>query len=199
MRDGYPRSRRTAGERTTLSRVRGRRVWTFWALLAWGALLSAPASGAGFSLSSSAFAPGAQIPASYTCVGSNLSPPLRWEAPPPGTRSFVLVVTDPDAPGGEFVHWVLYDLPGSMSALPEGVPGLPTVPGGARQGVNDFRRVGYGGPCPPPGRPHRYVFTLYALDLPRLPVRDRATRVQVTHAMAGHILDTATLTALFGR
>ncbi len=162
-------------------------------------LVGTPVYAASLSLSSTAFSPGGVIPQAYACTGADRSPPLRWDGVPEGTRSFALLVIDPDAPGGEFVHWVLYDLPGNLSGLPEGIPTAPRVEGGGRQGVNDFHRVGYGGPCPPPGRPHRYVFTLYALDLPRLPVPDRATRAQVERAMAGHVLATATLTGLFRR
>lgn len=138
-------------------------------------------------VSSSAFVKEGFIPEKYTCDGDDISPPLKWTAPPPGTRSIALICEDPDAPVGTWVHWVLYGLPPSATELPEGVPGTETLPNGARQGINDFRRVGYGGPCPPPGPPHRYFFRLYAsdieLDLPR-----RASKEDLLGSLEGHIL-----------
>ena len=115
-------------------------------------------------LTSPAFADGQPIPERYTCDGADVSPPLSWSETPPGTRSFALICDDPDAPVGAWVHWVIYGLSPAAAELPEMVPPTEQVPGGAKQGLNDFRRVGYGGPCPPPGRPHRYFFKLYALD-----------------------------------
>lgn len=100
-----------------------------------------------------AFTPGADIPAKYTCDGSDMSPALSWNAPPESTLSLALILEDPDAPGGTWVHWVLYDLPPTARELPADVPPDGTLPSGARQGRNDFGRIGYGGPCPPPG-PH---------------------------------------------
>ena len=117
-------------------------------------------------LTSTAFTNGAPIPARYTCEGKDLSPPLRWSGVPAGAKSLALIADDPDAPVGTWVHWVLYDLPPSLAELSEDVPKTQTIAGGARQGLNDFRRPGYGGPCPPPGKPHRYFFKLYALDKP---------------------------------
>ncbi|MGB9409561.1 MAG: YbhB/YbcL family Raf kinase inhibitor-like protein [Terracidiphilus sp.] len=141
---------------------------------------------------------GNQIPAKFTCNGAGISPQLAWSAPPAGTVSFALIVTDPDAPRGTFVHWVLYDLPAETRALPEGLPGLGQLDDGSRQGRNDFGEIGYGGPCPPPGSPHHYVFTLYALDAKlNLPVG--ATRAQVEGAMQGHILARGELIALYQR
>ena len=115
-------------------------------------------------LTTSAFAPGGDIPERFTCEGSDTSPALGWNAPPEGTQSFVLVLEDPDAPGRTWIHWVLYDLPATERKLPEGVPPDGTLPSDARQGRNDFGNIGYGGPCPPPGPAHRYYFKLYALD-----------------------------------
>ncbi len=139
-----------------------------------------------------------QIPAKYTCSGANLSPHLAWSAPPTATASFTLIVTDPDAPRGTWVHWVLYNLPAGTWALPEGLPALSQLPDGALQGRNDFGEIGYGGPCPPPGPPHHYIFTLYALDAKlNLPVG--ATRAQVEAAMKGHILASGRLVALYQR
>jgi Raf kinase inhibitor-like YbhB/YbcL family protein len=139
---------------------------------------------------------GSQIPAKFTCSGAGISPQLAWTAPPAATASFALTVTDPDAPRRTFVHWVLYDLPAGTRALPEGLPRQLTD--GALQGRNDFGEIGYGGPCPPPGSPHHYVFTLYALDAKlNLPVG--ATRAQVEAAMQGHILARGELIGIYQR
>jgi Raf kinase inhibitor-like YbhB/YbcL family protein len=139
-----------------------------------------------------------RIPAKFTCNGAGISPQLAWSAPPAGTVSFALIVTDPDAPGQTFVHWVLYDLPADTRSLPEGVSGLGQLADGSRQGRNDFGDLGYGGPCPPPGPAHHYIFTLYALDAKlNLPVG--ATRAQVEAAMQGHILARGELIGLFQR
>ncbi|WHZ16452.1 MAG: Phospholipid-binding protein, YbhB/YbcL family [Nitrospira sp.] len=151
-----------------------------------------------FELTGSVFKEGELIPNKYTCEGSDLSPPLRWNNPPAGTRSFVLIVDDPDAPVGTWVHWVLYNIPIDVRGLAEGLPALETLPNDALQGLNDFKRIGYGGPCPPPGPPHRYVFTLYALDRD-LNLKPRATKAQVLDAMKGHVLGEAHLTGRFGR
>ncbi len=151
-----------------------------------------------FHLTSPAFKNGDTIPAKYTCDGPDLSPPLRWTDPPKGTRSFALIADDPDAPVGTWVHWVLFNLPGETAELPEGMPTRETLSNGAVQGLNDFKRTGYGGPCPPPGSPHRYYFTLYALDAP-LTLRPRATKAQVLDACKGHILGETQLMGTFGR
>jgi Raf kinase inhibitor-like YbhB/YbcL family protein len=141
---------------------------------------------------------GSQIPAKFTCKGVGISPQLAWSAPPAGTASLALIVTDPDAPRRTFVHWVLYNLPAGTQALPEGLPALGQLPDGALQGRNDFGENGYGGPCPPPGSPHHYVFTLYALDA-RLNLPVGATQAQVEAAMQGHILAHGELVGLFQR
>ena len=149
-------------------------------------------------LTSTSFQAGSQIPAKFTCSGAGISPQLAWSAPPAGTVSFALIVTDPDAPGQTFVHWVLYGLPAETRALLEGLPGLGQLANGSRQGRNDFGDLGYGGPCPPPGSPHHYVFTLYALDAKlNLPVG--ATRAQVEAAMQGHILASGELIGVYRR
>jgi len=116
-------------------------------------------------VSSPAFSNGSYIPVEYTCDGADISPPLEWQGAPPGVRAFAVVVVDVDAPGGEFVHWVLYNIPANITRLPAGIPREPVTPSGW-QAVNDFGRVGWGGPCPPPGRPHRYVFRVYAVSAP---------------------------------
>jgi Raf kinase inhibitor-like YbhB/YbcL family protein len=115
-------------------------------------------------INSTAFREGETIPKQYTGDGKDLSPPLQWGVPPDGTRSLALICDDPDAPRGTWVHWVLFNLPSDVRALDEGVPPKETLANGTRQGKNDFGKVGYGGPAPPRGKPHRYFFKLYALD-----------------------------------
>ncbi len=149
-------------------------------------------------LTSPAFAQGSPIPVRHTCDGANLSPPLQWGPPPPGTQSLALICDDPDAPRGIWAHWVLYNLPPTTSALPEGVPAAPTISGGAAQGVNDSGGTGYSGPCPPPGPPHRYFFTLYALDA-TLALGPGARRADLLHAMEGHVLASGQLMGTYQR
>lgn len=151
-------------------------------------------------LTSPAFAAGAAIPTKYTCDGADVSPPLAWSGAPAGTQAFALIVDDPDAPAGTWVHWVLFNLSGTTRALPENASTSETATalGDARQGRNDFKRTGYGGPCPPPGKPHRYVFKLYALDGP-LALRAGATKADVERAMQGHILAQGQLLGTYGR
>ena len=151
-----------------------------------------------FELSSSAFQAGATIPKKFTCDGPDVSPALSWTAPPAGTRSFALIMDDPDAPVGIWVHWVLYDLLPETRELPEGVPKQEQLPSGARQGRNDFRRVGYGGPCPPAGPAHRYFFKLYALDA-MLNLKAGTTKADVESAMKGHLLAHAELIGRYKR
>jgi hypothetical protein len=147
-------------------------------------------------LTSTSFNDGSLIPAKFTCSGAGISPQLAWSAPPAKTASLALIVTDPDAPRGTWVHWVLYNLPAGTRALPEGLPVLGQLPDGALQGRNDFGNIGYGGPCPPPGSPHHYVFTLYALDA-KLNLPAGATRAQVEAALPGHILASGRLVGLY--
>jgi Raf kinase inhibitor-like YbhB/YbcL family protein len=151
-----------------------------------------------FELTSTAFASGATIPQKHTCDGGNVSPPLAWTDPPSGTKAFALVCEDPDAPAGTWVHWVLYDLPATARGVPEGVPPEPSLPDGSRQGRNDFKKMGYGGPCPPPGPPHRYFFRLYALDAPT-GLQPGATRSELAKAIASHTRATAELMGRYGR
>jgi Raf kinase inhibitor-like YbhB/YbcL family protein len=131
-------------------------------------------------------------------MGEDLSPPLHWGVPPAATRSFVLIVDDPDAPVGTWVHWVIYDIPLDLRGLTEGIPTKDHLPNGAMQGLNDFKRIGYGGPCPPPGKPHRYYFKLYALDA-ILKLKPRATKAHVSAACKGHVLAEAQLMGRFSR
>lgn len=152
------------------------------------------------SLASTAFNQGDPIPVVHTCDGADRSPPLAWSGVPSGAAALALIADDPDAPGRTWVHWVLYDAPATLAGLPENVPQTEVLPalGGAVQGHNDFHRVGYGGPCPPPGAAHRYFFTLYALAAP-VGLRPAATKEQVERAMTGHILATAQLMATYAR
>jgi len=155
-----------------------------------------------FALTAKAFQPNARIPKPHTCDGKDVSPALTWSGPPAGTKSFALIMDDPDAPPGTWVHWVLYDLPANTQSLDEGIPENETLPNGAKQGlcwgVDDFSRVGYYGPCPPPGKPHRYFFKLYALDR-MLGLPPKATKAQAMSAMEGHILAQAELVGLYQR
>jgi Raf kinase inhibitor-like YbhB/YbcL family protein len=151
-----------------------------------------------FELTSSAFKEGERIPDRHTCEGDDLSPPLHWSVPPAATKSFALIADDPDAPGGMWVHWVIYNLSLDLRGLPEGIPAKEHWLNGALQGLTDFKRVGYGGPCPPPGKPHRYYFKLYALDAV-LTLKPRATKSQVLEACKGHVLAEAQLMGRFGR
>ncbi len=159
-----------------------------------------PTPPATMELTSPAFGDGEMIPPRYTCDGEDVSPPLQWKDVPEGTRSFALIVDDPDAPVATFVHWVLYNIPAERRDLPEGVPRQVKVPGIGQQGTNDFKdnRVGYRGPCPPPGPPHRYFFKLYALDTP-LYVIEGASAATVERAMRGHILAQGQLIGKYGR
>lgn len=148
-------------------------------------------------LFSSAFKDGDSIPRKYTCDDADISPPLIWENVPEGTVSFALISDDPDAPVGIWVHWVMFNLPAGKRSLPENVPKNRQLDDGTIQGTTDFRRPGYGGPCPPGGT-HRYFFKLYALDT-MLDLEPGATKAAVEQAMQGHILDTAELMGKYKR
>jgi Raf kinase inhibitor-like YbhB/YbcL family protein len=150
------------------------------------------------SLSSTAFKEGGKIPVKYTCDGQDISPALRWDEPPQPTESLVLIVDDPDAPGGEFTHWVLFNIPVNIYQFGEGVAAQEQLENGALQGKNDFGRTGYGGPCPPSGSSHRYRFTIYALDQ-RLNLKAGASKKQVIDAIQGHILAQGQLTGTYQR
>lgn len=149
-------------------------------------------------LTSSAFSEGAEIPQRYTCDGEDVSPPLSWTAPPQGTTRLILICDDPDAPAGTWVHWVLYGLPPDARHLPEGVPPAEVIEGGAQQGRNDFRRIGYRGPCPPRGPAHRYFFWLYAVDIDLI-LDPGATKATVVNAIEGHMLAKAQLIGRYKR
>jgi Raf kinase inhibitor-like YbhB/YbcL family protein len=149
-------------------------------------------------LVSAALRPGQPIPAIHSCQGEDRSPPLAWSEIPADTRSFALVADDPDAPRGTYVHWVLFNLPADAVELSPGVPRAPELPSGARQGINDAGEVGYQGPCPPPGAPHRYFFRLYALDC-ALNLPPGSTRLDLDRAMASHILAETSLMGTYQR
>ncbi|WP_456432036.1 YbhB/YbcL family Raf kinase inhibitor-like protein [Nitratifractor sp.] len=146
---------------------------------------------------SPAFENGGQIPARYGCSGSDISIPLEFGNVPEGARSLALVMDDPDAPGGVFVHWVVYDIPPDLGGFPEAIPPDPVLELGIRQGVNDFGRIGYGGPCPP-DRPHRYFIKLYALDTV-LDLPPGLSKAQLLEAMRGHVLAEAEWMGVYAR
>ncbi len=148
-------------------------------------------------ITSSAFEDGGLIPAKYTCDGTDISPPLQWDAAPEGTQSIALICDDPDAPMGTWVHWVLYNLPADTRELTENVPTDSTLPDGAKQGITDFGRTGYGGPCPPSGT-HRYFFKIYALDT-KIDLAAGADKPQLLKAMEGHILGQGQLIGKYKR
>lgn len=151
-----------------------------------------------FRIESAAFTAGAAIPRKHTCDSADVSPPLRWAEPPAGTKMFALICDDPDAPAGTWVHWVIYSIPPGATGLAEGVPPSKTLADGSKQGVNDFGKVGYGGPCPPRGKPHRYFFKLYALGAdPGL--GPGASKGQLLKAIEGKLLAQAELIGTYGR
>ncbi len=147
-------------------------------------------------LTSAAFPPGGAIPKDHTCDGKDLAPPLEWSGVPAGTKSLALVVDDPDAPNGMWVHWVLYDLPPNTRGLPLGTKSKD-LPAGTREGLNDWKRTGYRGPCPPSGR-HRYFHRLYALDVV-LPDLKQPTKSALEAAMDGHVVAEAELIGIYQR
>ena len=149
-------------------------------------------------LTSSVFQAGQPIPQQYTGDGKDVSPALKWTDPPAGTKSFALICDDPDAPRKTWVHWVLFNVPAESRELNEGVPAQETLPGGARQGKNDFGKLGYGGPAPPRGKPHRYFFRLYALDT-MLDLSTGASKADLIKAMEGHVLSEAALMGTYAR
>ncbi len=160
---------------------------------------SAPVSAAPLVLSSAAFAGGEAIPRKYTCAGENVSPPLAWTTPPAAAQSLALIMDDPDAPGGTWDHWLLFNLPPHLTSLAENA----APPPGAQSGLNSWQTRGlesapYGGPCPPPGAPHRYIFTLYALDTP-LNFTASPDKAALLQAMQGHILSQSQLMGTFSR
>jgi hypothetical protein len=152
------------------------------------------------SLASPAISPGAAIASDYSCAGADRSPALTWTNAPQSTKTktFALVVSDPDAPGGTFIHWVAYNIPASVTSLPAGVPQTAEIAGGGTNGINGFNHIGYNGPCPPPGKMHHYHFQLFALDSTLAP-GDKADAATVESAMKGHVLATGELIGTFER
>lgn len=168
-------------------------AFVIWAVGCGGGTASSPSQGQNFKLTSTAFSEGGTIPQKYTCYGQDVSPPLMWSGVPSGTKSFVLIVTDLDAPGGNFTHWVVYDIPSTQTMLNENFPKTAQT-GSIKQAYNDFGTLGYGGPCPPLGDPpHRYVFKLYALNVDTLNLQGGATLGQVENAMRGKVISQASL------
>ncbi|MGO9269716.1 MAG: YbhB/YbcL family Raf kinase inhibitor-like protein [Terriglobia bacterium] len=174
-----------------------------WSLAATGsyceaALPAQQSASPRLSLNAKSFKPGATIPKQFACDGVDASPEIDWSNAPQKTRSFALIVEDPDAQGGTWVHWVVYDLPAGTHHLPEGVAMRSDIQAGGHQGYNDFDHVGYSGPCPPPGAPHRYFFRLYALDT-FLNLKGRVTKAAVEQAMKGHVLAQGELVGRYDR
>lgn len=153
-------------------------------------------SGPALKLSSASFQADGDIPAKFSCDAQDVSPALAWAQPPPQTRSFALIVDDPDAPTKTIVHWVLYDLPAGARSLPEGIAKDATLPDGSRQGRNDHGTIGYSGPCPPRGATHHYFFQLYALDS-MIDLKPDASKDDLERAMEGHILAESQLIGRF--
>lgn len=151
-----------------------------------------------FQLTSPSFGEGQSIPVRHTCDGPDLSPPLNWSTVPEGTVTLALICDDPDAPVGTWVHWVIYNIPATGTGLPEDIPKVEQLADGTCQGVNDFRRIGYGGPCPPPGSAHRYTFSLYALDK-RLEQPGGMSKHRLLQEMNDHILASAQLMGRYQR
>jgi Raf kinase inhibitor-like YbhB/YbcL family protein len=148
---------------------------------------TAGAKKSGIRLTSRAFNEGGAIPKQYTCDGANQSPPLAWDSVPQGTQTLALIAEDPDAPARVWAHWVVFSIPAAARELPENLAPQITLPTGGQQGTNDFRKIGYGGPCPPVGQEHRYYFKLYALDIVTL-FEQPPNREQLQRAIQGHIL-----------
>jgi Raf kinase inhibitor-like YbhB/YbcL family protein len=151
-----------------------------------------------FELTSPAFREGETIPKQYTGDGMDTSPPLRWGQVPKQAKSLAVICDDPDAPSGTWVHWVLFNLPPEVRELPEAVPAQEKLENGAHQGTNDFGKIGYGGPAPPPGKVHRYFFKVYALDC-TIDLGAGATAAQLSAAMKGHVLAQGRLMGRYGR
>jgi Raf kinase inhibitor-like YbhB/YbcL family protein len=152
---------------------------------------------AGFSLHVDTVGAGALIPVEYTCAGAGISPGISWENPPQAAKSFVLILEDPDAPYGTFTHWIMYNIPPTLHGLTPAQPTVQTLTGGAVQGGSSAKTIGYFSPCPPPGKPHRYVFRLYALDTVITPASNERSSVEA--AMGGHVIGEVSVTGVYGR
>ncbi len=150
------------------------------------------------SVTSPAFTDNGRIPAKFTADGDDMSPPLQWSGAPDGVTQYAIIVDDPDAPGGVFTHWVIYGIPGSYDHLDAGVRQESELDNGAMQGPNHMGNIGYNGPSPPKGKPHRYIFTVYALDA-KLDLPAGTSKEELIKAMQGHIISEGKLTGLYGR
>jgi len=150
------------------------------------------------SISSPAFGEGDKIPSEYTCEGQGISPQLDWDGIPEEAKSLALIVDDPDAPDGTFTHWVIFNIPPDNNGLSEALPLTPKLSDGSVQGDNDFGKIGYDGPCPPPGKPHRYLFSLYALSK-QLDLVAGSSKYQVLDSIKGHILAQGQLSGIYQR
>ena len=150
------------------------------------------------SISSPSFANGGEIPKKFSCDGPDVSPQLGWSEPPAGTAAFALLVDDPDAPAGNWNHWTIWNIPASARSLPEGVSKSRRLPDGSQQGMNDFKKVGYNGPCPPANKPHHYHFQLFAVDT-KLNLTGDAGKPELATAMKGHVLAQAEWIGTFRR
>jgi Raf kinase inhibitor-like YbhB/YbcL family protein len=148
-------------------------------------------------ITSPAFEDEGLIPEKHTCDGMDVSPALGWDSGPEGTKTFALVCDDPDAPMGTWVHWILFNVPADVNELPESIPPEQELESGAKQGMNDFHKIGYGGPCPPGGT-HRYFFKIYALDT-EVDLEAGATKSDLLGAMEGHILAEGQLMGKYSR
>ena len=150
-----------------------------------------------FTLKSNAFEYGGMIPKDFTCQGENISPSLNWDGVHKNTKTFALICEDPDAPGGTWIHWVIYNIPGDKKSLQKDFPRTKLLDDGTKQGTNDFGRIGYGGPCPPHGI-HSYIFKLYALDS-ALNLQAGVNNLDVMSAMQNHILEKCELMGKYGK
>jgi Raf kinase inhibitor-like YbhB/YbcL family protein len=151
-----------------------------------------------FTIKTTSFSDGSSIPKQHTCDGEDVSPPLTWSNAPAGTQSFALIADDPDAPGGTWTHWLIWNIPATTTSLSENVPKTESLADGSSQGKNDFKRIGYGGPCPPAGKPHRYFFKLYALGT-KFDLKPEATRHELEGAIEGHVLAHTELMGRYAR
>jgi len=184
------------------TQVCGRSAVLLIVLTAIAALALASSGGAepsmSFTISSPSFSNGGDIAKKFTCDAADLSPQLTWTEPPSATKTFALLVDDPDAPVGNWNHWTMWNLPPNLRGLPEGVKKEASLPDGSQQGRNDFRKTGYNGPCPPPGKPHRYYFKLFALDV-KLELKNGAGKNDLEAALKGHLLAQAEWMGKYGR
>lgn len=161
-------------------------------------MLFIPASAFALEIKSGAFENSERIDTKYTCDAQDLSPALSWSDVPSGAKSFALICSDPDAPFKPWTHWVIFNIPANKRNLPEGIQKVSRLDDGSIQGLNDFGKAGYGGPCPPPGNPHRYIFTLYCLDN-ALKLNEKSGKDDVLREIKGHVLAEAKTSGVYAR